>query len=62
MPKLKLSLSIGFANAEQKETIDICETEWSECETDEERDRLIDGYWTDWSNNYIDGGAWIVDE
>ena len=62
MPKLKVSLSIGWANSKQEEIIDICETEWSECETDEEREKLIEGYWTDWSNNYIDGGAYIVDE
>jgi hypothetical protein len=62
MPKLKVTLSIGFANAKREDIIDICETEWSECKTDEEREKLMDGYWDDWSCNYINGGVEIVNE
>ncbi len=61
MPQIKVSLGIGFANATQKDIINIDETEWSECETDEQRDELINDYWRDWSNNYIDGGAELIE-
>ena len=62
MPKLKVTLNIGRSNSEQTEIIDICDEEWSDCKTVDEKDKLIHGYWRDWSNEYIDGGAWIVDE
>ena len=61
MPQIKVSLSIGLANATQKDIIDIDETEWSECETDEQREDLINEYWRDWSVNYIDGDAELVE-
>ena len=62
MPKLKVTLNIGLSNSEQSDIIDISDDEWGDCKTDAEKDKLIDGYWIDWSSNYIDGGAWIVDE
>ena len=59
MPKIKVTLSIGFANATQEDTLDIPDDEWESCETDDEREKMIDEYWRDWAWNYIDGGAWI---
>ena len=61
MPQIKVSLGIGFAIATREDIIDIDEAEWNECETDEQREDLINDYWRDWSNNYIDGGAELVE-
>lgn len=61
MPSLKVSLGIGFADARQEDEIEIDATEWDECETEEEREKLIDQYATDWAGNYIDIGCEIVD-
>ncbi|WP_067986164.1 DUF7167 family protein [Neptuniibacter pectenicola] len=61
MPQIKVSLNIGLVNATQEDIIDIDETEWSECETDEQREDLISDYWRDWSNNHIDGSAELVE-
>jgi hypothetical protein len=61
MPKMKVTLGIGFHNANQEDVIDIDETEWNECETDEEREDLINDYWQNWANNYIDGGTEIIE-
>jgi len=61
MPKLKVTLGIGYPTATHEDIIEIDDTEWAECETDEEREDLINSYWTDWSNNYIDGGADIIE-
>ena len=61
MPILKVSLGIGFANAKHIEEIEIDDEEWSECETDEERENLIDQYAQEWAWNYIDIGAQIVE-
>ncbi len=61
MPKIRVSLSIGLANAEQIDILDINEDEWNECETDKERNDLMDSYWQDWSNNYIDGGYELIE-
>lgn len=61
MPKIRVSLSIGYSNASQEDEIEISEQEWAECKTDEEREALIDDYWRDWSNNFIDGGAELIE-
>ena len=61
MPKMKVSLGIGFANARQEEILDIDEQEWSECETDEEREMLIDDYAKEWAWDYIDIGAVLIE-
>jgi len=61
MPKLKVTLGIGFAGANREDILDINEDEWGECKTDDEREDLINEYWADWSNNYIDGGTEIVE-
>ena len=60
MPKIRVTLGIGFANASQKDVLDIDEAEWDACETDEDREELMNEYWKDWSNNYIDGGCELV--
>ena len=62
MPKLKVSLGIGIANATQEDTLEIDVDEWNNCETEEELEELKQAYWNDWANNYIDGGYWIEEE
>jgi hypothetical protein len=61
MPILKVSLGIGFANAQQQDKIEIDEDEWNDCENEEEREKLIDQYAQDWAWNYIDIGAEVVE-
>ncbi len=61
MPKARVTLGIGISNAYQEDIIDIDDTEWEECETDEEREDLLNVYWTHWSNEYIDGGIEVVE-
>jgi len=62
MPKLKVSLGIGFANARQTDVLDIDSDEWSDCETEAEREELIDEYAKEWAWNYIDIGASLAEE
>jgi hypothetical protein len=61
MPELKVSLGIGFANAHQKDILDIDDDEWNACETEEDREKLIDEYAIEWAWNYIDIGATIIE-
>lgn len=61
MPRLKVSLSIGFVGAVHEEILDIDDDEWASCETDDEREDLMQEYWKDWSGNYIDGSCSIVE-
>ena len=61
MPTLKVSLGIGFANAKHREEIEIDEVEWEYCETEEEREELINQYAMDWAWNYIDIGTELVE-
>ena len=62
MPKLKVVLGIGIANSDQEDVIEIDQDEWDDCETDEQRSDLMESYWADWSNNYIDGYFELIDE
>ncbi len=62
MAMLKVTLSIGYSNAGQEDIIEVDDDELSECENDEEREELCEGYWKDWSDNYIDGGYELIEE
>lgn len=62
MPKAKLTLSIGFVGAIQKDIIDIDDDDYLACETDNEREQLLNEYWKDWANDYIDGNIRLVDD
>jgi hypothetical protein len=62
MPQIKVSLSIGIANAAQEDVLDICDEEWAACKTKDERNELMESYWMDWSNNYIDGYFELVED
>lgn len=61
MPKAKFSIGIGFANCRQEEIVDIDETEWEACETQDEKDTFLYQYWEEWSQNYIDCGFELID-
>ena len=61
MPSIKVSLRIGLANASQDDVIDIDESEWEECKTEEQKEELIHKYWLQWAWNYIDGGASLIE-
>ena len=61
MPKIKVTLSIGIANAIQTGFVDIPDEDWNDHETEEEKQKLMDSYWQDWANNYIDGGPSLVE-
>jgi len=58
MAKYKVSLGIGFANAVHRDVIEIDDGELEQCTTEAEKDDLIQSYWQDWANNYIDGGIY----
>lgn len=46
-------LSIGLANAEQK---DVVEVEFTGDETEEQVDEILEKTWREWAHEYIDGG------
>ncbi len=61
MPQIRVTLSIGFVGAEHIDTLIIDEQEWNECATEEEKQALMNEYWQNWANNYIDGGAVLIE-
>lgn len=61
MAKLKVTLSIGLGNAKQESIIDIDDDELAECETAMQKEELMQVYWQDWANGYIDGSSSIID-
>ena len=60
MVKIKVSLSIGFAGCTQRDILEIPQEEWDACKNEQENWKLMNDYWVDWSNNYIDGGCEIL--
>lgn len=62
MVKLKVTLGIGFARARQEEVLEIDQDEWDACESDDEREELIDDYAKEWAWNYIDIGATVINQ
>ena len=61
MPKMRVNLGIGFVGAVHEDVIEIDDDEWDACESDDEREQLMDNYWKDWSANYIDGGYELIE-
>lgn len=60
--KLKVTLGIGLANAQQEDEIDtgILVSEW-EALTEEERQERGQAAWREWIWEYIDGGWDVVE-
>ncbi len=62
MPNIRVSLSIGYPAAVQEGEIEVDNDEWNDCETEDERQNLINSYWKEWANTYIDGDAELIEE
>lgn len=60
MAKLRVSLSIGFVGAKHEDVIDVDDEELEECSSEDERNELLNSYWQDWANNYIEGVCELV--
>ena len=59
--KLKVELSIGYPMATNEDVIDVDDDDYNACENDRQREELLEEYWKDWANNYIDGGYELID-
>lgn len=57
----KFTLSIGYSNAGHEEIVDVSDEELGECKTRDQKDKVVQGWWDDWSGNYIDGGWYEVE-
>ena len=60
MTEYTFTLSIGFSNASQEETVTVedigfSENDWNNELTEKQREGELFGFWKDWCNNYIDG-------
>jgi len=57
----KVTLGIGYPSATHKDEIDIDDDDYAACETDRQREDLLQEYWQDWASSYIDGNIVIAD-
>ncbi len=57
--KAKVTLSIGFPTATHEDILDIDEDDYQACESEEDRETLLNKYWQDWASNYIEGSIGI---
>lgn len=57
--KFSFTLSIGYHGAKHEDIMD-----YPECDdmSEEEREEFLNQEWQEWSNDYIDGGWWPVEE
>lgn len=62
MPKISVSLGIGFAGARQEDIIEINKEEWEACSNEQERNELMDESAIEWAWNHIDIGWSEVEE
>jgi hypothetical protein len=60
MPKIRVSLSIGFPGAKHVEEIEIDEEEWNLYET-EDKEYIMEEYAKDWAWDYIEIGAELIE-
>ena len=61
MPKIKVSLGIGFSNCNRDEVIDIDCNDWESCATDVQREDLMFEYAREWADEYIEIGCLLVE-
>ena len=62
MPKIKVTLSIGYPTATHKDILEIDAEEWASCKTDLEREELVDRGATLWAQNYIEIDAELIED
>lgn len=60
MAKYKLTLGIGYHGATHEDVIEISDDEFTGCETEQDRQEVLNSYWMDWSGNFIDGGIELI--
>ena len=58
----KVTLGIGYPSAKHEDEIEIDDQDYADCETEEQKQELLNRYWTDWAWNYIDGDIKIIDQ
>ncbi len=58
--KVKMRLSIGLANAEQRDTVEF-ECDEIKGKTPDEIEEFIHEAWKEWAWQYIDGGPEMVE-
>lgn len=59
--KVKMTLSIGLANAEQKDTLEFDDDDVKDLSPDE-LDKFLYEAWKDWIWEHIDGGPTVIEE
>jgi predicted solute-binding protein len=59
--RIKVHLSIGYANADQEDKIEVSEEEMAGMD-DEERGKYLDSLVEDWASDYIDYGYEVIEE
>lgn len=57
--KYKFSLNIGFVTCDREEIVDF---DTDDYDSEEELEKAVDKEWTEWIWNFIDGGAWKLEE
>ena len=60
--EINVTLSLNIGQGQLREERDVREVpdNWVTLSEDE-RNEILNDMWTDWSNNYIDGGCWESD-
>ena len=61
MAKLKVSLGIRFAGCTHTDVLDIDDDDLNDCETEEQREDLINEYAMEWAWNYIDISSELIE-
>lgn len=61
MARFNFTLTIGLANAEQREQVELSEEEIEAAEG-EDREEKIHAIWTEWAWEHIDGSCSEIEE
>ena len=60
MPKIKVSLSIGYPTATHEDVIEVDKYKWEEWKSEYERRCLIEEALREWTENFINGGYELI--
>jgi len=60
MVKVRVTLSIGYPTAKCEDIIEVDDDEYNACETEDEKQDLLNENWQEWASNYIDGCSEVI--
>lgn len=62
MAQLEVRLSIGYTGASHEDVIEIDDSEFAKCNSEEEKNAYLEEEWKEWANGYIEASFRLIQD